>query len=120
MRLSWLFFPENRTKEAINDEIGARRKRNRKDAYDEYINDMDKSFSEISRVLKPSGFLSLIIGQGRNRACKDDVVDELLKILNDKYKFKAEMRIKRTIKFRRIQVAGIGKEEIIILKRKMD
>lgn len=120
MRLSWLFFPENRTKEAMNDEIGARRKRNRKDAYEEYINDMDKSFSEISRVLKPSGFLSLIIGQGRNKACKDDVVDELLKKLNDKYKFKVEMRIKRTIKFRRIQVAGIGKEEIIILNRKLE
>ncbi|HEY9245292.1 MAG TPA: DNA methyltransferase [Candidatus Methanoperedens sp.] len=120
MRLSWLFFPENRMKEAMNDEIGARRKRNRKNAYEDYINDMDKSFYEISRVLKPSGFLSLIIGKGRNRACKNDVIDELLKMLNIKYKFKVEMRIQRTIKFRRIQVAGIGTEEIIILNRKLE
>ncbi len=122
MRLSWLFFPENRMKEAMNDEIGARRKRNRKYAYEEYINDMDKSFSEISRLLKPSGFLSLIIGQGRNRACKEnvDVVGELLRILTNKYKFKVEMRVKRTIKFRRIQVAGIGNEEIIILNRNLE
>ena len=118
MRLTWLFFPEKETEKAMNDEIGARRKRHRKRAYEEYINDMNKSFAEIYRVLKPRGFLCLVIGQGRGSVCKRNVVKELLEILQNKYEFKTCMKISRKIKFRRIQVRGVGTEEMIILNRK--
>jgi DNA modification methylase len=119
MRLTWLFFPEKETEKAMKDEIGARRKRHRKYAYEEYINNMNKSFSEISRVLKFPGFLCLVIGQSRGRVCKRNVVEDLLEILQDKYEFKIGMKISRKIKFRRIQVPGVGNEEIIILNRKL-
>lgn len=119
MRLTKLFFPEKGTQKAMKDEIGARWKRNRKYAYEEYTEDMVRSFSEISRVLKSSGFLCLIIGQGRGRVCKGkNVVEELLDILQNKYAFKIGMRNSRKIKFRRIQVPGVKNEEIIILNRK--
>jgi len=118
MKLTWLFFPESSTKEAMRNEIGARWKRNRKNAYEEYIYDMNRSFSEISRVLKTSGFLCLTIGQGKGKVCKKNVVKELLGMLQNKYEFKTLMRISRRIKFRRIQVPGVGNEEIIILNRK--
>ena len=120
MRLTWLFFSEKETQEAMKHEIGARRKRNRKYAYEEYIDDMDRSFAEISRVLKSSGFLCLVIGQGRSKACKRNVVEELLEILQNKYEFRTRMRISRRIKFRRIQVPGVGNEEIIILNNKRE
>lgn len=120
MRLTKLFFPEKGTQKAMKNEIGARWKRNRKYAYEEYTEDMARSFSEISRVLKSSGFLCLIIGQGRGKVCKrKNVVDELLDILQNKYDFKIGMRNSRKIKFRRIQVPGVGNEEIIILNRKL-
>jgi len=80
---------------------------------------MDKSFSEISRVLKPEGFLCLVIGQGRGKVCKSNVVGELLKILLKKYEFKIGMSTTRKIKFRRIQVPGVGNEKIFILNRKL-
>lgn len=118
LRLTWLFFHEKETKTAVKEEIGARWKRKRKSAYEDYIHDMDKIFSEISRVLKPSGFLCLIVGQGKGKVSSNkNVVEELLQILNKKYEFNTEMKISRKIKFRRIQVAGIGNEEIIILSK---
>lgn len=52
MRLNSLFFYNDKTKNALENEIGARRKRSRKYAYEEYLNDMYKSFFELSRVLK--------------------------------------------------------------------
>jgi len=119
MRLTKLFFPEKGTQKAMKDEIGARWKRNRKYAYEEYTEDMVRLFSEISRVLKSSGFLCLIMGQGRGRVCKGkNVVEELLDILQNKYDFKIVMKNSRKIKFRRIQVPGVKNEEIIILNRK--
>ena len=119
MRLTKLFFPERGTTEALEKEIGARRKRGRKNAYGDYIKDMDKSFSEMARVLKKAGFLCFTIGQGRGKVNKGDVVYTLLKILQHKYGFGVLARFDRKIKFRRIQVPGVGKEEIIILKRNL-
>jgi len=118
MRLTWLFFPEKGIKKAIDAEIGARRKRHRKYAYEEYLRDMDMCFSEISRVLKPGGFLCLTLGKSRGRVCKGNVVEEILNLLY-KYKYKIGMKVSRKIKFRRIQVPGVGSEEVIILNRAM-
>jgi DNA modification methylase len=117
MRLTSLFFPEEGMSEAMNNEIGARRKRNRRGAYEEYLNEMKVSLAEIARVLKPSSFLCLTMGQGRGRVCKGEVVDELLEYLKRELGFEVRLRQNRSIKFRRIQVQGIGCEEIILLNR---
>ncbi len=117
MRLTWLLFPEDGTEVAIREEIGARRKRQRKKAYEEYFHDMEIAFKEIARVLKPSGFLALVMGQGRGRVNKNDVITELIMLLREKHEFQVLFESERRIKFRRIQVPGVGTEKVIVLRR---
>jgi len=117
MRLTWLFFPENSKEESLKNEIGARSKRHRPNAYEEYIEDMEKVFSEISRVLRRPGFFCLTIGQGQGKVNKGNIKEQLLEILQSKYEFRPEAMFSRRIKFKRIQVAGVRNEEIVILSR---
>ena len=117
MKLTFLFFKDDREKKCILDEIGARRKRQRKYAYEEYIQDMKKTFSEIDRVLKPGSYFCMIIGQGRGKVNKTDTIQNLLDILYDDYNFVLQFEKKRKIKFRRIQVPGVNNETIIVLKK---
>jgi len=118
MRLTTLFFPDPDVDVAIADEIGARRKRSRKRALEEYISDMNLAFDELARVLKPSGFLAMVIGQGRGKVAKDtNVIRVLLESLKKRHGFVTVYRVTRRIKFRRIQVPGVGSEEVIVCKR---
>ncbi|MDD2834841.1 MAG: DNA methyltransferase [Methanothrix sp.] len=118
LRLTKLFFDEYIVDEIKSDEIGARWKRKRKSAYNDYMNEMQKSFSEMSRVLKPDGFLCIVLGQGHGKvSSKKDVVEELITSLKHDFKFNIKFRASRKLKFRRIRVEGIGTEEIIILNR---
>jgi hypothetical protein len=48
-----------------NDEIGARFRRNRNSAEDEYHHAMNQSCGEIARVLKPEGFCALVLGASK-------------------------------------------------------
>lgn len=47
------------------DEIGARFKRFRRSATQEYRADMDRCWSEVERVLKPGGYCAIVIGESR-------------------------------------------------------
>jgi DNA modification methylase len=117
MRLTSLLFPEEGGQEAVGTEIGARRKRNRKTAYDEYMQDMKQVFSEIARVLKRNGYLALVLGQGRGRVNKDNVLSMLIDLLKE-HEFDVHFKKERRIKFRRIQVPGVETEQILVLRRK--
>jgi DNA modification methylase len=117
LRLTWLFFPENSKEMGWKNEIGARSKRHRSNAFKEYIDDMEKVFFEISRVLKRSGFLCLTIGQGQGKVNKGNVKEKMLEILQNRYGFRAEAIFSRRIKFKRIQIVGVRNEEIVILSR---
>jgi 16S rRNA G966 N2-methylase RsmD len=46
-------------------EIGARSRRNRREALEEYLVDMRKARDEILRVLKPGGYCALVLGESR-------------------------------------------------------
>ncbi len=46
-------------------EIGARYKRQRAKAMDEYINDMNACWKEFCRVLRPGGYCAVVIGESR-------------------------------------------------------
>ena len=118
MRLTYLFFPETDIDHAISVEIGARRKRHRKFALEEYLSDMKAVFAEIARVLKPCSNLCLVLGQGRGKVNKTkNIIENLLNILQSEYKFHLLFNQERKIKFRRIQVPGVSKEIIIVLGR---
>jgi DNA modification methylase len=117
MRLTWLFFPEDSKEEALEKEIGARSKRHRKNAYENYISDMEKVFSGIPRVLRRSGFICLTIGQGLGKVNKGNIKEKILQTLQTEHGFKLEAIFSRKIKFKRIQVNGVRNEEIVILNR---
>lgn len=119
MRLTNLFFPEKNFKKFLEIEIGARCKRHRKNAYEEYLNDMKKAFEECYRVLKPGGFMGLIMGRGKGRVIKSDIVALLLEFLTTKANFAIVYENNRKISSRRIRFPGVMTERIIVL-RKMD
>ena len=120
MRLTDLFFPTPFFNSAIENEIGARRKRNRKFAYEEYVSDLKECFMEISRVLKKGSFLCLVMGQGRGKVNKSNIVEGQLDLLEKELGFKLVFREKRKIKFRRIQVLGVSEELILVLQKVED
>lgn len=117
MRLPWLFFPEDDFDRSISEEIGARRKRQRKHALEEYIEDMKMAFAEMARVLKPNGFLGLTMGQGRGKINKKNPLGTMLEILHNSHGFEILFQCERKLKFRRIQVPGVGTEKIFVLRR---
>lgn len=65
-RLSMEWFGHN-----INDfraiETGARSKRHRASAYSQYLEDLERAFSQIARLLKPDGILAFLVGQSPRR-----------------------------------------------------
>lgn len=117
MRLTHLFFPEENTKGAIINEIGARRKRHRKQAFEEYVIDMKKAFAEIARVLRAHSFLCLVLGQGRGKINRGNLIEIIPDILQKEHGFKLVFQKERKIKFRRIQVPGVGNEMILVFQR---
>lgn len=63
-RLLYLWMGWSMTSER-KDEIGARFRRNRLRATDEYYSAMDQSFAEITRVTKPEGFCAVVLGASK-------------------------------------------------------
>lgn len=116
LRLTYMFLPHYGDDTALMLEIGARRKRFRKTALSEYLDEMGGVFQEIKRVLKPSGFMCLVIGEGRGKVNLGGPLVSILEQLNTKYEFTMCYETERRIKFRRIQVPGVGHEKIIILR----
>lgn len=116
MRLTWLFFSEE-VDEAIKAEIGARRKRQRPNAFEEYKADMEEVFGEIMRILRPNGHLALVVGQGKGRVNRENTIELLVQMLKEHCGFSVLFQKDRRIKFRRIQVPGVGTEKILVLGR---
>jgi len=117
MRLTSLLFPEEGDQGAVDAEIGARRKRQKATAFDDYKQDMYQVFSGIARVLKRDGYLALVIGQGKGKVNKENIIDMLIGMLQEEFEFEELFRKERRIKFRRIQVPGVGTECIVVLRR---
>ena len=117
MRLTWLFFPDQGAAPARANEIGARRDRTKPAAYERYMADMRRAFSEIARVLKPEGYFCLVIGQSRGKVSRGTAVDQLLLMLRDEFGFEQEGSFAREIRFRRIQTHGRSEETIFVLRR---
>jgi len=117
MRLTNLFFPEKNFKSYLENEIGARCKRHKKNAYEEYLNDMKEAFQEIHRVLKPGGFMGMTIGRGKGKVIKFDILGQLLDFLTAKGDFVTVYESSRKISSRRIRFPGVMMERIIVLRK---
>ena len=66
-RLTFLWFGWNLNQLKIS-ESGARYKRFRQNSRSGYLDEMEKSFVQISRVLKPGGRCAVVIGELPHRA----------------------------------------------------
>ena len=116
MRLINLFFPKENFKSFLENEIGARYKRQRRGAYEEYVKNMKEAFQECQRVLKRGGFLGMTIGKGKGKVVKSDVIKQLLSFLLDNG-FLTIYRNTRKISSRRIRFPGVLTEHVVILEK---
>jgi DNA modification methylase len=119
MRLTNLFFPEKDFKSRLENEIGARCKRGRTSAYEDYVRDIEGAFQECHRMLKFGGFMGLVIGAGSGRVVKSNVIEQLLDFLTDRGAFTAVYKTTRRINNRRIRgrTPGVLCEHIVILEK---
>lgn len=117
MRLTNLFFPEANYKKFLENEIGARYKRQRKNAYEEYVKDMKTAFGECHRVLKARGFFGMTLGMGKGKVVKFNVVKQFLDFLTNDLNFTIIYRSTRKISSRRIRFPGVLVEHVIVLQK---
>lgn len=92
-------------------EIGARFKRYRQSAAQEYIDALAAIFQEGRRVLRPGGYLTLLIGESKSRA---ETIEPLLTVLQSN--FEIVDRSERVISNRRLLIPKIETEQLIVLK----
>lgn len=114
-RLTYLFYPPFPL-DADERDIGARRKRHRRAAVQEYLSDMRGAMDEMVRVTKPDGFICLALGQSSSTAATD-VVGELVAYVEESLGSLTLLDVRRPISFRKIQNAGIGFERIVVLHK---
>lgn len=121
-RLLYYFF-DNDMKEDLNKEIGARAFRNRKNAINDYFEQMKIAFTNIKKVLKKNGTMCLVLPlyeDNKKNIRRKETIDLLLEWLgNDD--FKIEHTIKRTISLTRknqnTSLSSLNQEQIVILRR---
>lgn len=93
-------------------EFGARYKRHRKTALEQYLADMRRAFGEISRVLKSGRACCVVIGESPSR---QPYLDDVRDIMSDSG-LRIETRIRRRVATQRT-FAELKHEEIIVAKR---
>jgi hypothetical protein len=76
---TWMNWP---LEEDRNSEIGARYKRRRLSAVDDYVEEMRYCWEEMHRVLRPGGYCAIVIGESRRFAgTVDRTIDDLSRLM---------------------------------------
>jgi SAM-dependent methyltransferase len=112
-RLSLLWFDYSKDK-FLEDEIGARYKRARRNFINEYLRDMEKAFLEIKRTLKKGGYCCVIIGESPKREPTVNSFKNLLEELG----FEPDKSLLRKVARQRRLFPVVKDERIIILRNK--
>lgn len=101
------------------DEIGARWKRGRKKALDDYLSDIEACFSRFRDIMTKDAYLCLVLGQTSSIYNKRNLHEEILTLLQDKIGLSLLSRdITRNIYSKRIRtVRGVEKEHIYIFQK---
>jgi hypothetical protein len=99
------------------EEICPRYKRHlKKNAIESYFQSMDITCSEMSRILKPHGYLSLVIG-GSNHSIGNKTIPEEIINISGKNNFILQKNISRKITNHRFPARRIVDENILIFKK---
>ena len=94
-------------------ETGARSKRTRLKAFEEYISDIKAVFVQVERVLQPGGYCCMILGQSSKRR---ETIPQLIEALND-IGLPLSMQIVRDVAIRRSQRPHINDESLLIFRK---
>lgn len=118
-RLSFYWLDLGDLQKRKEEEIGARWKRSRKPALEDYIKDMYKSFVQLRRVLKKGAYLCCVLGETSSIRKKIDLNRKLLDLLTNELGFVLiSESIERNIYAKRIRaVRGVSKEHIYIFRK---
>lgn len=94
-------------------EIGARSKRHRKTAAEEYVTDVTVVFEETYRILKPGGACVIVVGES---GARPEMLSGL-KVALGKIGFSLELDIDRRVSHQRRQAPSIVGERVFVLSR---
>lgn len=92
-------------------EIGARSKRHRNSAYEEYLGQMESVFKDVRRCLRPGGFCAVIIGES---SAREPVLDGARKTFKS-CGFSLELDLNRRMSSQRRQAPSIKGEHVFVL-----
>jgi DNA modification methylase len=118
-RLSFYWLQLGDFFELQKEEIGARWKRGRASALEDYLSDVEVCFDKIWQTMKKSAYLCLVLGQTSSVNNRRDLHREALTILEGKIGFTLlSGSISRNIYGKRIRaVRGVEREHIYILQK---
>lgn len=97
-------------------EIGARSKRHRLTASDDYLGELRTVFSLVRRCLKPDGAFAAVIGESTSRKPLLDALVQSLKSAG----FHLNLRLERTVSPQRRQHARVTTEMLLVSSKKRD
>lgn len=94
-------------------ETGARSKRHRLKAFEEYISDVRAVFVEVTRTLRSGAYCCVILGQSTKRR---ETIPELIQTLTEAG-LEMKLQLARDVAVRRRQQPHIGDETLLIFKK---
>jgi SAM-dependent methyltransferase len=110
LTLEWLGLA---TEPLRSGETGARSKRHRQAAFEEYANELALTIGQLHRVLKPGRMLTMVIGESAKR---EPVLSRVQDVLRGQG-FTIDLTINRKIGLRRRQPASLETELLIVARR---
>ena len=110
LSMEWLGHPISSLRSL---ETGARSKRHRKNAYTEYIEDLNKTFSAAYSVLKPKSYMVIVLGESTHRA---PVVSDFISRIQA-IGFSLCKKELRSISTGRAQAPGIKNEFVLVFEK---
>lgn len=109
----WFGWEVTGTKE---DEIGARSKRGRKSAVEDYFEESQQVYKEVYRVLSPDSHFCIIAGDTQHRNERVNATDQIIQMCQQ-IGYDYEDKITRRVSKQSMSQKNITEEELIILSK---
>ncbi len=109
----WLGYPVDDIKE---DEVGARAKRGRQSAVDDYFRESREVYREVHRVLRDGGVFAVVVGNSQRRNEEIDTVGRLRETFDD-LGFTLESEFTRELGRQSMSQKEIDEESILVLRK---